>query len=105
MESSVGNNERKEGLRSWAIVLAIAFSFIAWGLLIFFSVGDKGAPNWDFSVVEDIPGQSVYSTHSIPPFIPGGSYEPQPGEAVPGQHVDGPEGETRVLGPEQKVKP
>jgi hypothetical protein len=61
--------------RSLVIVVAIALSFLAWGLLIFFSVGDKGSPPWDFGVVQDIPGESVYSTHPL------GAPEPEP------QHV------------------
>lgn len=98
MNGSAENHESREMARSWAIVLGIALSFLAWGLLIFFTVGDKGPPGWDFSVVEDIPGQSAYSTREVKPFVPGESYEPQPGEPVPGQHVAGPEdGETRVL--------
>ncbi len=44
------------------IVMAIAVLFFIWGLFIFFAVGDKGPPVWDFSVVEDIPGESPYST-------------------------------------------
>jgi hypothetical protein len=103
MNSSAQNGDRREMARSWAIVLGIALSFLAWGLLIFFTVGDKGPPGWDFSVVEDIPGQSVYSTHEAKPFVPGTTYEPQPGVPVPGQHVAGPEDEeTRALGMQGK---
>jgi len=52
----------KTGFRSWIIVVAMALLFIIWGLFIFFMVGDKGPPSWDFSVVKDIPGESPYST-------------------------------------------
>jgi hypothetical protein len=65
----------KGTMRSLLIVVAIALSFLAWGLLIFFSVGDKGSPPWDFGIVEDIPGESAYSTHPL------GAPEPTP------QHV------------------
>jgi len=71
-----GNDERT--IRSLIIVMAIALSFLAWGLLIFFSVGDKGSPSWDFGIVQDIPGESVYSTHGT---VPGTASEPDP------QHV------------------
>jgi hypothetical protein len=67
------NDERT--VRSLIIVLVIAISFLAWGLLIFFSVGDKGSPPWDFGIVQDMPGESAFSTH------PPGSPEPDP------QHV------------------
>ena len=52
----------KGSLKSWLIVLAVAVVFLSWGLFIFFAVGDKGPPPWDYGVVEDIPGQSPYST-------------------------------------------
>jgi hypothetical protein len=48
-------------------LLFIAFLcavFVAYGLFMFLSVGDKGPPGWDFGAAEDIPGKSVYSTSS-----------------------------------------
>ena len=72
-----GNNDERT-IRSLIIVMAIAISFLAWGLLIFFSVGDKGSPPWDFGIVQDIPGESAYSTHGP---VPGKASEPEP------QHV------------------
>ena len=55
----------KETLRSLGIVLAIAVFFLIWGFTIFFTVGEKGPPSWDFGTVQDIPGESPYSTHRI----------------------------------------
>ena len=49
-------------LRSWIIVIAIAVVFVVWGLFIFFTLGDKGPPPWDFGVIRDVPGESPYST-------------------------------------------
>jgi hypothetical protein len=49
-------------LKSWLIVIGIALLFLCWGLLVFLTVGDKGPPRWDFGVVEDIPGESPYSS-------------------------------------------
>ena len=48
--------------RSWIIVIAIGVVFIVWGLFIFFTIGDKGPPPWDFGVIRDVPGESPYST-------------------------------------------
>ena len=75
MENLTPTGNDKSTIGSLVIVMAIAISFLAWGLLIFFSVGDKGSPPWDFGIVQDIPGESAYSTH------PPGSPEPDP------QHV------------------
>lgn len=82
MEKPSVEHEKKETFRSWAIVVAIAVSFFCWGLLIFFTVGDKGQPSWDFNIVEDIPGQSAFSTFRAKQSF---------GDRVPlvGQHVAG----------------
>ncbi len=47
--------------KSWIIVLAISFFFFLWGLFIYFAVGDNWPPPWSYGIVEDVPGQSVYS--------------------------------------------
>ncbi len=47
---------------TWSIIGGIAVGFLCWGLLIYYVIGDKGPPNWDFSVIQDIPGESTYST-------------------------------------------
>ena len=62
MESSVQNHEDHGTLRGWFIVITLAVLFILWGLFIFFAVGDKGPPSWNFGVIPDIPGESHYST-------------------------------------------
>jgi hypothetical protein len=62
MDRSVLDQEEKKNGRSWLVPCAIAALFLIWGLAIFFLVGDKGPPAWDFGAVEDIPGQSPYST-------------------------------------------
>ncbi len=46
----------------WAVVFGLAIFFLLWGLLIFWTVGEKGPPGWDFGAMPDIPGQSPYST-------------------------------------------
>ena len=68
-----GTPEEKTSFRSWMIILAIAILFFCYGLFVFLAVGDKGPPGWDFGVVEDVPGESAYSTH--PPGAP--EAEPQ----------------------------
>ena len=75
MQNPTSTENDKSTIGSLVIVLAIAISFLVWGLFIFFLVGDKGSPPWDFGIVQDIPGESAYSTH--PPKAP----EPEP------QHV------------------
>jgi hypothetical protein len=74
-ETPVETQKRDTGLRGWLIILTIAILFLGYGFFMFFAVGDKGPPIWDFGVVQDIPGESIYSTHSS------GASEPEP------QHV------------------
>ena len=58
--------EKRSGLGGWAFVIGLAVLFLLYGLFVFFSVGDKGPPDWDFGAIEDIPGKSVYSTSPEP---------------------------------------
>ena len=86
MDEIVHNEGGKTEVRSWLIVIALAAGFILWGLLIFFAIGDRGMPTWDFGIVEDIPGQSQYSTHSQK-VAPGLVSQPFPGNMPEEQHV------------------
>jgi hypothetical protein len=72
----LGDTGGKSNLRGWLIVVGVALLFLVWGLFIYFAIGDKGPPPWDFNVVKDIPGQSPVSTE------PKGAAGPFP------QHVD-----------------
>ena len=66
MEREFPKQNRRTNLRGWIIVIAMAVMFVAWGLFIFFTVGDKGPPSWDFGVIRDVPGESPYSTERPP---------------------------------------
>jgi hypothetical protein len=62
MDGPVVEQKDNPTIKDWLVPIAIAVLFLIWGRLIFFMVGNKGQPPWDFGVVEDIPGQSPYST-------------------------------------------
>ena len=62
MEVTNQTREPKGNLKAWIIVISMAVLFLVWGIFVFFSVGDKGPPPWDFGVIRDIPGESLYST-------------------------------------------
>jgi hypothetical protein len=66
--------------KAWFYVCGLALLFLIYGLFMFYMIGDKGPPGWDFGTMEDVPGQSVYSTL---PGAPGTIPEPEP------QHVSG----------------
>jgi hypothetical protein len=62
MEPITSEQEKRTNRVGWIVVVAMAIVFILWGFFIFFAVGDKGPPSWDFGVIKDIPGESPYST-------------------------------------------
>jgi hypothetical protein len=55
--------ERGSSLRGWFYVCGLALFFLLYGLFMFYMIGDKGPPGWDFGTVEDTPGASIYSTN------------------------------------------
>lgn len=69
---------RRQAIQGWLIVTGISLAFVLYGFFAFFMIGDKGPPEWDFGAIEDIPGQSVYSTYPYRGRVPA----PEP------QHVD-----------------
>jgi hypothetical protein len=70
--------ERWAEIKGWFFVCATALCFLLYGLLMYYVIGDKGPPGWDFGAVADIPGESIYSTNEP---VTGGMAEPEP------QHV------------------
>ena len=100
MNNPTHSEEEKSSVATWSILTAIAVGFLLWGLFIFFVIGEKGPPEWDFSVIPDIPGESIYSTHN--PTTPHGLVPgPEPTPVEP-QHVMGHGPEAQQLGIEQK---
>lgn len=89
----MASEEEQSLIKTWSIIGAIAVGFLAWGLLIYFVIGDKGPPGWDFSVIPDIPGQSAYSTYS--PDSPTGLAPGPESPSVEPQHVMGPVSKTQ----------
>ncbi len=79
-DREIERESRGPVIRGWLFVIALALGFFIYGVTMFFIVGDKGPPDWDFGTVEDIPGQSIYSTN---PAILGPAGIPEP------QHVKG----------------
>jgi len=88
MHLSDSEERDKLDIRSLLIPIAMAVSFFLWGLLIFFSVGTKGPPPWGFGNIEDIPGESVYSSHKMKLELGTAGGPPQL-QAVEPQHVMG----------------
>jgi hypothetical protein len=89
-----GRLRRKADPGGWTFVIGLAVLFLLYGLFLFLSIGDKGPPDWDFGLIEDIPGKSVNSTSPEPA---GNIGEPEP------QHVSGRPSRAKITGePETK---
>jgi hypothetical protein len=95
MQSSASDANDKSDRRSWIIVTCLALGFFLWGLLIFFTVGTRPPPPWGFGNIEDVPGESYYSTHKVDLEL-GTSKGPPQQRPVEAQHVD-----ERPLQPEE----
>jgi hypothetical protein len=102
MDSSHSDENKTSNLTRWLIPIGLAVGFFLWGLFIYYAVGDKGPPPWSFGIVEDIPGQSPYSTFNAGQF-PGLESHPAEEPGVEGQRVMGPTPAVKILG--KDVKP
>jgi hypothetical protein len=81
MEMNMTNErEGKESWKLWIIIGGLSLAFLLYGLVMFIAVRDKGPPGWDFGVVEDTPGKSIFSTMREQPIGTKGPEE---------QHVSG----------------
>jgi hypothetical protein len=49
----------------WLILLAMCAALVGWGILNYALVRDRPR-EWDFGVLKDTPGQSIYSTQPTP---------------------------------------
>ncbi len=72
---------------SLSIILFAVLVYVAWGLLVFYTVGTQWPPPWSFGEVQDLPGASVYSTETGKQFLGAG---PKGLQSVPPrpQHVE-----------------
>ncbi len=65
-DGNMDNDQEKTTIKSWLIVSGLALLFFLYGLFIYFTVGDKGVPGWDFGQIADTPGESAYSVSPQP---------------------------------------
>jgi hypothetical protein len=92
------SKDKRETILSWVLVAAFAAAMWVWGFMIYFTVGDKGPPPWDYSIIEDVPGEAPYSIYSSQRFH-GRVPRPMDEGKVDEQHVSGPPVESRAASP------
>jgi hypothetical protein len=74
------------------VLLVIGFSFVLWGIFIFYTVGDRLPHPWYFGGIEDVPGKSPYSTSTAKRFFHN-PVSPEVDGRVARQHVMEADGE------------
>ena len=82
----MSNSAKWSTSKTMLVPVGIAIAFLAWGLMVYYTVGDKPFNEWHFGIIEDVPGQSPQSTISI-----GRVPRPEPeriGKEILRQHVD-----------------
>lgn len=60
-EEQKEKTDAEERLRSWLIVLLLCVFILAYGAIVFWTVGDRGPADWDFGALPDVPGESAFS--------------------------------------------
>ena len=92
-KNGLGPEDQGPSLKGWFYVCGLALFFLLYGLFMFYMIGDKGPPGWDFGTVDDIPGESVYSTNEP---ITGGTSAPEP------QHISQKPPQADIVGEKEK---
>jgi len=64
-ERSPEKSEPLEKLKTWLIVFLMVFGILAYGIITYISVGDKGPPGWRYGAIKDVPGESPFSKEYV----------------------------------------
>jgi hypothetical protein len=73
---------KQNTIGGWLIVILISLLVVGWGLLIYKSVRDNRR-TWDYGVLPDTPGESIYSISPPPTAAPAPKQVESLPEAVP----------------------
>lgn len=73
---------KESAFKTWLVIFFLLVIILFQGALSYFVVGDLGQPEWDFSTIKDVPGESPYAVYQL--------YNPQ--------HIRGTEEETKIPG-------
>ncbi len=71
---------------TWWVVGMIAGVFLAYSAIAYFYIGQRWPPPWRYGAVQDVPGQSIYSSREAQEAA---ALAPVPQERVQRQHVLG----------------
>lgn len=55
--------QKESSLGIWILIAGLFCYFLAYSGLVYFAIGDKGPPDWDFGTVRDVPAESPYALY------------------------------------------
>lgn len=82
-------NARSATWQAWARVGCMAAAIVGWGFFLYTAIGDRGAPGWDFSAADELPGSSPYAVHGATESPTLGTPPVTGARVVAPQHVGG----------------
>lgn len=59
---------RESTFMTWLIIFLLLLIIAFKGGLAYFTIGDRGQPDWDYRPVKDVPGESPYAIYEYFPF-------------------------------------
>jgi len=57
--------ETFEKIKTWLIVLLMVTGILSYGIFVYLTIGDKGPPAWRYGAIQDVPGESSFSTEPL----------------------------------------
>jgi hypothetical protein len=57
--------ETSEKIKTWLIVLLMVTGILTYGIVVYLTIGDKGPPAWRYGAIQDVPGESPFSTEPL----------------------------------------
>ena len=81
--------KQKDALITIFVFTSLSVLLVIYAFFLYFAVGTKGRPPWFYGSIEDVPGQSQYSTSISKRFFLNETSPARENGEVSGQHVMG----------------
>ena len=60
-------SQKASTLTTWVILAFLVLFIFVKGFWVYFAIGDRGQPDWDYRPMKDVPGQSPYAIYETLP--------------------------------------
>ena len=58
-------SETLDKIKTWLILLLMVIGILGYGITVYVTIGDKGPPGWNYGAINDVPGESPFSTEPV----------------------------------------